>query len=180
LDKQTWNVGSTNFGHPVGDNTSGTVGSGRNTYVTSVGGFTFDVNTATTIAWPAGNSGRIMCTSCHDVHAAVAGSMAIRNLGQTTTTVICKQCHNGIGFTNVIDVSKGGTATALSGVAEGPNVHHRTATAVTVGQHTPSGETAMTIAAPSWASTAPLGLGAIASGMDCADCHVFNGTAHNW
>lgn len=116
--------------------------------------------------------------------------MAIRDLGQTNTRVVCKQCHNGVGLPNVADISHGG------GSGEGGNAHHRTrasgalpAPGATVTNYVPAEETGanpLTIKAPSWAGavgsgTGPfLGLGDLSTGMDCADCHVFNGTAHNW
>lgn len=173
-NKSDWNMGTTAYGHPVGDNTNntGTVGQ----YTTSAGGFTFMV----TIPGSAqmGNQGEVLCLSCHDVHQGVSGSMAIRNFGQGTSRVVCKSCHNGVGFPNVNDVSKGGTG-------EAANSHHRTTTnAISTpnSAYAPLNEAGanMQVNTPSWASTAPLGLGDLSTGMDCADCHIFNGTAHNW
>jgi len=173
-NKSDWNMGVTAYGHPVGDNTQNTGTPGQ--YTTSAGGFTFSINLPAGAQF--GNQGELLCLTCHDVHGGVAGSMAIRNLGQGTTRVVCKSCHNGVGFPNVNDVSKGGTG-------EPANSHHRTTTqsiSTPTSTYAPINEAGanMQVNTPSWASTAPLGLGDLSSGMDCADCHIFNGTAHNW
>lgn len=174
-NKSDWNMGVTNYGHPAGDNSNntGTVGQ----YTTSAGGFTFRI-TVPGGSVQFGNQGELLCLTCHDVHQGVSSSMAIRNMGQGTTRVVCKSCHNGVGFPNVNDMSKGGTG-------ESANSHHRTTTqaiTTTTSTYSPLDESGanMQVNIPSWASAAPLGLGDLSTGMDCADCHIFNGTAHNW
>lgn len=181
LDADEWLVGEdTNFGHSVGANTG-------TPYVSSVGNFTFAIATPTYVnpeVNQLGTGGTILCTSCHKVHGGQSGSMAIANLGQGATVAVCKGCHNGTGIPNLNDFSKtGATATGHNAL----NTHHVTmASGATIpGVITQTAEATagypnnIYIATPSWANTTT-GIGDIATGMDCADCHVFNGTAHNW
>jgi hypothetical protein len=184
-NKADWNVGMSAYGHPAGS-TSVNTGTALN-YNTSVGGFTFVVAAPTGVQW--GANGQVLCESCHYVHrhtaagstgGAVLGSMAIRNYGQAATRVVCKSCHTGVGFPNIANVTA-----PTPGAGEAIHAHHRTTVgpiSVGFGTHARAAQAtpALTIANPSWAATAPLGLGDYSSGMDCADCHVFNGTAHNW
>ncbi len=177
-DRTEWIVGSlTNYGHPAGDNT-------LSPYVTTVGTMSFAVATPTWANPENGNGfgtgGRVLCTSCHKVHGGTG--MALANLGQTAGTgtgAICKRCHNGIGIPNLNDASK--TNAVITG-HNAPNSHHVTrALAMTLpGSITPTAETNnLYIKQPSWAGGAG-SLGDISGSMDCADCHVFNKTAHNW
>jgi hypothetical protein len=125
--------------------------------------------------------GRVLCTSCHKVHGGTG--MALANLGQGTGTgtgAICKRCHNGVGIPNLNDASKGNNVVTGSNAA---NSHHVTrGTAITMGagvQQTGEGTVGtLYIKQPSWSVNG--GLGDISGSMDCADCHVFNKTAHNW
>jgi hypothetical protein len=176
-------VGITAWGHPVGANTP-------SPYKASAGGFTFSINTAVTgltiytsntmrqSVNTLGLNGRLLCTSCHQVHGGVIGQMAITNLG---SAIICRACHNGTGIPNIQDVSTGGTAITGHNAA---NSHHVTSTSVTTAAtgmpKTGDLTKLLAITNPSWGLTAGA-LGNISSGtMDCADCHIFNGTAHNW
>jgi hypothetical protein len=171
----------TNYGHPVGSVTAvqGTFTTNAvNTYNGSLDRFNFGVQDPAYVDPTAqngnqfGTNGELMCMTCHKVHYGTR--MALAQLGQTGTQSVCKQCHNGNGLPNVNDLSKGGAG-------EPVNTHHRTATSVTVGTHTPTNESeALAISQPTWADTIS-GIGDIdGKAMDCADCHVFNGTAHNW
>jgi predicted CXXCH cytochrome family protein len=186
LDRVEDEVGTTLYGHPVGANTRATGG----LYTTSVGNIQFAVATPAWTNGPTGinennqygSAGQILCTSCHKVHFGQANSMSIANLGQAAGRAICKQCHNGNGIVNVHDASKGGVNNATTG-HNAPNSHHVThAGAMTVpGTVGKVGDTTtvLNIARPSWANTTT-GLGDISGGMDCADCHLYNNTAHNW
>jgi Zn-finger protein len=183
LDADEWMVGEdTAFGHPVGANTG-------TPYVSSVGDFPFAIATPTYTnpeVNQIGTGGTILCTSCHKVHGGQATSMAIANLGQTGSRVVCKQCHTGVGIPNLNDFSKGG---AVATGHNALNTHHVTmasglvtppATLANQTSESTSGyPNALYINQPSWYSSTT-GIGDLALGMDCADCHVFNGTAHNW
>lgn len=179
-DRADWNVGMTNFGHPAG---SGTAPDSQGYYTTSVGGFQFRI---AQVAFEPnrqpsnmfGEKGQILCTTCHKVHFGSPATMALAKIGQGTKA-ICKACHNGVGIPNENDLLKGGTVTTGHNKA---NSHHVTATRVVLGgEHLPANEPwgILYIQKPSWADDFT-GLGKIDEGMDCADCHIFNGTAHNW
>lgn len=180
-------IGTTQYGHPVGSAAVPTAG----LYTTTIGGFRFAVNTGISftdqennVGWGTGNA--LLCTTCHQVHGGATGSMALAKIGQTTTTAICKMCHNGVGIPNVHDASKGGNlGDATTNRANLANAHHVTNTTVSngMGKAGDTGTVLYVNTSPSWAGTitrAP-NLGVLTSGgMDCADCHTFNGTAHNW
>lgn len=187
-----WEVGVSGNGHPAGT-TANQVAAGTYDVTTAVN-FQFAINTT---GKQFGSNGEPMCSSCHGVHqrvdgtGTVAGTMLIKNYGQAATYVVCKTCHDGSGLPNSQDASKG-TST------ETANTHHRTRVAGSLpaaggstATYVPAEETGSTplfIKAPTWAGAgapyganeAALGLGSLDLGMDCADCHVFNGTAHNW
>lgn len=179
-DAADWNVGMTAFGHPAG-RLSGRDEQGY--YTTSVGEFRFRITVPTyepnrQDANRFGERGQIMCTTCHKVHLGAPGTMALARIGQGSRA-ICKVCHSGVGIPNENDFMKGGTSTTGHNAA---NSHHVTAPRVTLfGEHLPANEPygVLYIRKPSWANDTT-GLGKIDEGMDCADCHVFNGTAHNW
>ncbi len=173
-------VGTTIWGHEVGANTDGTPGTAP--YTSSVGGFQFLIANPT-FTQPQngnqfGNQGEIMCTTCHKVHGGVAGSMSIANLGQGTQAV-CKRCHTGVGIPNLNDFSKTGSTATGHNVANSHHVTRGTFAAGTVAQANETLNANLTINNPSWRNTGT-GLGDYATGMDCADCHTFNNTAHNW
>ena len=175
-DINEWQVGMSAWGHPVGANTD--VAAGQ--YTSSVGNFKFAVATPTYTnpqnGNQFGNQGEVMCTTCHKVHGGTG--MLVANVGQGTKAV-CKSCHTGVGIPNQNDASKGGTVTTGHNVA---NAHHATRGSFTAGTVVQANETSsanLTIVDPSWRNTTT-GLGDFATGMDCADCHTFNGTAHNW
>lgn len=161
-DQAEWDVGRTGYGHPAGKNTAADAGG---FYTTTQGGLRFRIGKVSFIQPQGANRfgprGEIMCTTCHRVHYGQAGSMAIARLGQGTKSV-CKSCHDGSGH-----------PVATDGV-EPVNSHHVTATKERAAELQNRG-----FGNPQWANT-ETGLGDIASGFDCADCHVFNGTAHNW
>lgn len=183
-DSTEFAVGTSAWGHPVGANTR-TSGSPA-LYTSSVGGIRFAVATPVWNDGPAANdefnqygaAGQILCSSCHKVHFGNTASMSLVDIAQGTKS-ICKSCHTGVGIPNVGDVSKGGAASATN--ANAANSHHVThAGAVTNGMgKVGDTNTTLTIDPPSWAN-ATTGLGDLSGGMDCADCHLFNGTAHNW
>ncbi|HEY3490335.1 MAG TPA: hypothetical protein VGK27_09470 [Candidatus Deferrimicrobiaceae bacterium] len=183
-DASEYRVGTTAWGHPVGTSTA----VGANGYVSSVGNFNFQIATLTPASWNAGpannneynqlgTTGRVLCTSCHKVHFGTG--MSIANLGQGTKA-ICKQCHSGVGIPNEADQSKGSSVATGANVANSHHVTH--AGAIAAGSVDKVGDTAtkLQIALPSWRNTTT-GLGDVTvTGMDCADCHTFNNTAHNW
>lgn len=181
-------VGTTAYGHPVGANTAndGSVTDGM--YTSSNGTIKFLVHNepavnprhTTSNVW--GNNGRVLCLTCHTVHYGQAGTMALANLSQVSGTIICKRCHNGVGIPDVLDKSKGGGDSLVNSNA--PNTHHVTrSTALSLNNNNPAFGAAandlLYISAPSWRNTTS-GVGDIAVNMDCADCHLFNATAHNW
>lgn len=185
-DREEWNVGMTQWGHPAGAKTAR---DSNGQYTTTVGGFKFRIANISYLSRQSGNQfgsrGELLCTTCHRVHFGVAGSMGLVDIGQRGKA-ICKKCHSGVGLPNENDWSKGGTTASGHNL---PNSHHVTAPAVTLstsrgsdGGHPLSNETPalrLYIQAPSWANPGT-GLGDLSTGMDCADCHLFNGTAHNW
>lgn len=178
-DRKEWDVGVTGFGHPAG---SQTAKKELGLYRTTVGNFLFRIATVIHFNPGRGNrfgpQGQLLCTTCHKIHYGQPYSMGIADLGQGNRSV-CRTCHNGVGMQNENDWSKGGTVLTGHNL---PNSHHVTAFRVTVdGKHAPAQETgnSLFIQNPSWADPAS-GLGDLATGMDCADCHVFNKTAHNW
>jgi hypothetical protein len=161
-DQAEWDVGRTGYGHPAGKNSAADA---AGFYTATQGGFKFRIGQVThqkpQNSNRFGSRGELLCTTCHKVHFGQAGSMAIANLGQGTKSV-CKACHSGVGHP------------ALSDGIEPFNSHHVTATREKAVELQKQG-----FGNPSWANL-DTGLGDIASGLDCADCHVFNGTAHNW
>lgn len=163
-DKAEWDVGTTGYGHPGGARTSRDP---DGTYTSSVAGFRFRIATPAHVSPQNGNrfgeNGELLCTTCHKVHFGVPGTMAIANLGQGTRAV-CKSCHDGSGNPLPAD-----------GV-QPPNSHHVTVTKERWGEFVAGGRG---FENPSWANTTS-GLGDFSTGMDCADCHTSNGTAHNW
>lgn len=184
-DREDWNVGLTAWGHPAGTRTT-LDKAGQ--YTTTVGGFKFKVAPISYLSRQAGNQfgtdGELLCTTCHRVHFGVSGSKGLVDIGQHGKS-ICKKCHNGVGLPNEADWSKGGTVTSGHNL---PNAHHVTTGPVKVSSpgsiqsHPKSNEpvtTNLRVSLPSWANSST-GLGDIAISMDCPDCHIFNGTAHNW
>jgi predicted CXXCH cytochrome family protein len=185
-DSDDWRVGSlTAFGHPAGTNATRDA---NNLYTTTIGGFKFAVNTGVTytnrqlsVGWGTNNA--LLCTTCHQVHGGRAASMALANI-TTGTIAICRGCHNGIGIPNAPDATKGGNlGDATTNRANNRNMHHVTSTTGVVSNGMGKTANTSTILAinttPSWRNPTTL-LGDLATGMDCADCHTFNGTAHNW
>jgi predicted CXXCH cytochrome family protein len=195
------NPGLSGFTHPCGPSaptaTNTTGAPAAVTFPNSTGAtFTFNVNVSAIRGYPAvigsiTNGGVGMdvatfkprCTSCHDVHGGVAGTMAIADLDGTVdgtmTGAVCYRCHMNGDLPDVTD--------AAGAAGEAANSHHRTS-ATAMATPTNAWTTAdagdpLTIDTPSWAGTAmPTGdtFGNLADGLSCPDCHVFNGTAHNW
>lgn len=167
------------YGHPYGANSDHTGVAG--TYAVSVGGFTFTVPVATVEAANTQNginfgpNGEVKCTTCHDVHLGVADSKALANLGQAAGAAICNACHNGSELADVADVGEGGAG-------EAANAHHRTTTAA-IGATFDTANDANNLAINlSWNTgvTTYYNMGSLTDGLQCSDCHMFNGTAHNW
>lgn len=171
------------YGHPFGAGSgyTSTVGVGAaavGTYTVSVGGFTFTVpygaveavNTQSGIQF--GNAGELLCTTCHDVHLGVAGTKALANLGQGTAS-ICNACHNGSELADVQDAGEGGTG-------EAANAHHRTTTASVTASYKPANDLNTLNINTAWVAVGYSNQGLLSDGLQCADCHQFNGTAHNW
>jgi hypothetical protein len=106
-----------------------------------------------------GLGGEVLCVTCHDVHGGVKDMMAIRNVNGsvTNTTGVCNGCH--------------GTRTAVAQTGS-ENWHHPT-----------TGTGALTTqfdgAGAAFGATLTAA-GAGTGSLSCDDCHVFNGTAHNW
>ncbi len=190
-DNSVGGNGPSFYGHPYGSASGWTSSAGAGitlvgTYPVSVGGFTFTVpvgaveaaNTQTAINF--GAAGQLKCTTCHDVHLGVNDQLAIANLGQAAGSSICNACHNGSEFLDVTDIGEGGAG-------EAANSHHRT-TAVTagtvVGTYNSANDANDLNINGSWltgsATTTYNKMGDLTDGLQCADCHVFNGTAHNW
>jgi hypothetical protein len=183
-DRREWNVGMTPFGHPAGIKSSADNG----VYTTTVGEFRFRISTPAHRNPQGGNrwgsNGILLCTTCHKVHFGQKDSMAVADLGQGIRS-ICKACHTGVGIPNLNDFSKGGaTATGHNAL----NTHHVTMppgvvtppnTMTQTGESTAGYPNTLYINTPSWYD-ATTGIGDLSIGMDCADCHVFNGSAHGW
>jgi len=163
-DRREWNAGMADFGHPAG---SDTAHDGAGVYISSVSGFRFRVAKPSPVDPPGpnrfGDRGELLCTTCHKVHFGAPGSMAIVNMGQGSKSV-CKSCHDGTGS----PFSPDGSAP--------PNSHHVTATKERWDDLALKG---VGYENPVWADPGS-GLGDLSGGMDCADCHIFNGTSHNW
>lgn len=162
------------------------------TYANSTGTFSFNVNlnnimtlTGQSISPQSSginvaNGARPRCTSCHDAHGGLAGSMALVDIVGTrdgTAPVgskICDSCHGPEGLPDQDD-----NRDVAASTSETANVHHRTSgwnlSAATV---TDADGDTLNMNAPSWSGTTG------ADGLGCADCHVFSGgdhsTAHNW
>jgi predicted CXXCH cytochrome family protein len=185
-DREEWNVGMTPWGHPSGAKTAKDK---NDLYTTSVGNFRFRIAPVSYLTRQAGNqfgtNGELLCTTCHRVHFGVAGSKGLVDIGQRGKS-ICKKCHSGVGIPNETDWSKGGNVTTGHNL---PNSHHVTTTAPvklstpTLNEpHSKSNEnpaTKLHVQQPTWANPST-GLGDLTTSMDCPDCHVFGGTAHNW
>jgi predicted CXXCH cytochrome family protein len=184
-DREEWNVGMTPWGHPAGATTAADQ---NGYYKTTVADFRFKIAPISYLTRQAGNqlgaNGELLCTTCHRVHFGVARTMGLVDIGQRGKS-ICKRCHSGVGIPNENDLSKGGTVTTGHNAA---NVHHVTSGPVKVSagnatelhpQSNESPQVKILVQLPMWADPES-GLGDITTGMDCPDCHVFNGTAHNW
>ena len=169
------------YGHPYGSLTTATiwVPAGVSTYTVSVGGFTFTLPTATIEAANTqngiqfGTNGALLCSSCHDVHDGVANTKSLANLGQGTGS-ICNACHDGSELADVQDSAEGGSG-------EAANAHHRTTkTAITAAAYKPTNDLNTLNINLAWVTPGFYNEGSLADGLQCADCHQFNGTAHNW
>ena len=197
VNKNEQNPGLTNYYHPVGPaSNAGTAVSGNiYAYTNSNGTFPFRVNLNAIATYTApgslgaggvqlGANGKLLCTSCHDVHGGASGTMAIIDFGQSGA--VCYVCHDGSGLPDQadnegtsIDTDNSGANAAL----EAANSHHRTRTSGLSGStFTDADGDTLNWDAPSWEAAMPTGdtFGSLADGLQCPDCHVFNGTAHNW
>lgn len=161
-DASEWNVGMTDFGHPLG-NSSQVQPDGL--YLSSSGGFRFRIGTIDLAGQPEinrfGAKGELLCTTCHRPHFGQAGSLAVANMGQGTQSA-CKSCHNG----------EENPLPAAGPMP--PDSHH-----VTIPVGKADSIKARGFENPIWWDP-KTGLGDFATGIGCADCHVCNGTAHNW
>jgi hypothetical protein len=162
-DMDEWNPGITSWGHPAGRKTK------RNddgTYTVTTGVFRIRIGSPSFLYRQGGNQfgpqGELLCTTCHTVHFGMAGSMALSNLGQGSRS-ICKACHDGSG-----------NPPPPHGEIMPANSHHITLRESEWGKRALQG-----FENPSWVNTVT-GMGDLSTGMDCSDCHVANGTAHNW
>jgi len=170
------------YGHPYGAGSGyNSLASGVATYPVSVGGFTFTLpyttveNANTQNGIQFGTGGTLLCTTCHDVHLGWANSKALADLGQNAGSNICNACHNGSEFLDVTDVGEAGTG-------EAANSHHRTTLQPTAiaADHNPANDAQNLSINLSWMTPVYYNQGSLADGLQCADCHQFNGTAHNW
>jgi predicted CXXCH cytochrome family protein len=183
-DNSVGGNGPSYYGHPYGSNSGYTsVAGGVGTYPVSVGGFTFTVpvdtveNANTQRGINFGPGGQVKCTTCHDVHLGVADSKALAQLGQAAGAAICNACHNGSELADQTDAGEGG------GTPEGANAHHRTTTAAIGASYDPANDANNLAINTAWLTGAPAtyyNMGVLTDGLQCADCHMFNGTAHNW
>jgi hypothetical protein len=159
---QVANPGATAYYHPAGSETDltvggGGVGSATASYTVSTGNFDIIVDMSGKMY---GDSGRLLCTSCHaPAHAdsPVAGSLLLSPL----VSGGCGDCHNAISL---------GTA---------PDSHHVYGTTTDYTQSANGG-----MPEPTYASDYPSSLGydvTLTDGLQCWDCHVHGSdTAHNW
>lgn len=157
------NPGNTNEYHPVNTeakigvfpipmSTNATLPTGGN-YATVQGLYSNSFAPAT---------GSPFCVSCHDVHGGRDGKMALRVINTTiqitNSDSICITCHVQ---------STTNTHSANSNWHHpGTNINYNNA--ANGGFVTTTG----------WLTTD--GLGDLTDGLSCPDCHVANGTAHNW
>lgn len=152
--------GMTGYGHPIG--TDDPVGSGANN------GWTIPLTAAygaSEFAVTAGSAPN--CVTCHDVHGAAAGFMAIRAIATIPAGgSACEMCH-AQSFT----------------MGTGVDQHHPGGASTTDYTATAYGYASQT----AWYSTAD-GLGDLNEGLSCPDCHVGDQnrttgkrtSAHNW
>lgn len=160
------NPGGNGFYHPCNIEAPTTAASpGANLYRYTASNGVFPVVAFIPTANQAGEltplgtaTNQLLCTTCHDVHGAVGSDMSIQNFGQGANGYVCAVCHTG-----------------QEGVSENlaaADSHHITYATKPL---------YFGAAQPSWSEA---GGGAwpisIQDRLDCADCHVFNGTAHNW
>lgn len=162
--------GTSTYGHPIDEDPQLNEALGWPALTMSPGyiaiNATFYKNTAVN---PKGENSP-WCVTCHDVHEAATGRMAIRVIdtkaAYAATDSVCEQCH-----------STGATNWANPTVA---NAHHPGSTTLDYTAAANGGFPA-TI---SWATAD--GLGDLADGLTCGDCHIGDGTtakratAHNW
>jgi predicted CXXCH cytochrome family protein len=149
------NPGVSSYYHPVnGEALSASGSRPEPNYTASTGTFTFTVSVGTgTGASDLGVNLRLVCTSCHTYgHGGPTGTMLLTSRART-----CGGCHN--------------TTAVQTGSAA--NSHHRYGGTTDYTQAAGGGYTN-----PSYASTYTTVN--LANGLGCEDCHVFNGTAHNW
>jgi hypothetical protein len=146
-DESVQNPGGTPYYHPAEDQA-------KLPYATSTApSRVLDISIPPT--WPVGNSGELLCMTCHRAHQAKAGTRCIRSAGTASDPKYsCNVCH----LTNR-DVSK-------------ENSHHLTTLdnelAVLSGREL------------SWYK-GPGEPGDLADGLNCIDCHAkLSKSAHNW
>jgi len=164
------NVGVTDFGHNVNGmaTNTGTALSylGTGNIPITIANPTLLTNTELQ-APQLGTQGEVVCASCHDIHGGMTDTAIIWS--SFPAADICTACHNGAGLADVQDVSEGGAG-------EVQNSHHRTAAAPADFSTSATGSNdadTLTMSNPSWGAD-------LSDGLQCSDCHVSNGTAHNW
>ena len=178
-DNSVGGNGTAYYGHPYGSDTDAATLGATSTYNVSVGGFSFTLPTAvvdaanTQYGIEFGAQGEVMCSSCHDVHLGQANSLAIADLGQGATEAVCNACHDGSELADIQDLGE-------AGAGEGANVHHRTRAAAVAASDNPPNDANDLAINLSWVTVQWWTMGDLTDGLQCADCHQFNGTAHNW
>ena len=164
------NPGVTNYWHPVDTETRvvSFATPATATYQVTTGTFNIVVNmtqgSGAGTVYDNGVGGLLTCLSCHGGGLVAGNHQGVHN-GPAATSVLsptkpnCGSCHN---------------TTAVQGLGAGTNQHH------VYGGGTAQGtiETGYGYSATvNYNGTQSANL---ADGLSCEDCHLFNGTAHNW
>jgi len=159
------NPGVSSYYHPVDvENRPVNVADLANAvYTVTTGTFNIIVNMSG--AFDNGVSGRVTCMSCHGGADGVAGN-ALRGV------------HAGVAGTSILSPLKPNCASCHSTTAAQlgttPNSHHVYGGGATRGSQYATWGYPATV---TYATGVTVNL---ADGVDCGDCHFFNGTAHNW
>jgi len=164
------NPGVTAYWHPVDTETrSGNIATpSAATYQVTTGTFYITVNMSQGAGlgnvYDNGINLSLTCLSCHGGGLTAGNHQGVHN-GPATTSVLsptkptCASCHNTV---------------AVQGLGAGTNQHH-----------VYGGGAAQGTIELGYGYTSPVNYNATQSanltdGLSCEDCHLFNGTAHNW